>query len=400
MDQPQATPPLASSRRRLGGLSWAHFLNDGAANYLPGILPALLVDLNLSVALAGAIMTALLIGQGLQPLVGLIGDRIGGRGLIVAGLFGSSIGGALISVVDSVALLFLVLLLIGVSNACFHPQALTSVRELGGRNRGTAMSVFLVGGEIGRGVWPLLAGWAVASMGRSWLWMLAVPALFTLPLLWHWAPSLPARRGSSTRIQWHRHAGPLSLLVAFCALRALMTFAVITFVPLLWVSGGGSLTGGASFITILMVVGVIGNLAGGRIGDSRGTRPVLVGAMLAASVLMLLFLQLNGLWLWLVLAMMGIALFATLPLTVLIAQHLLPENPSFGAGMALGLANALGAVCLMALGPVADSWGPSAALWVAAGCGLTATLLALAVPRYQPGADVHHASNDERRRGQ
>lgn len=380
------THASAQSGRRLRGLSWAHFLNDGAANYLPGILPALLVDLDLSVALAGAIMTALLIGQGLQPLVGLLSDRIGGRSLIVIGLFGSSVGGALISAVDSVELLFLVLLLIGVSNACFHPQALTSVRDLGRENRGMAMSIFLIGGEIGRGVWPVLAGWAVASFGRPWLWVLALPALFTLPLLWRWAPSLPVRRGATTTIKWRQHAGPLSLLVAFCTLRALLTFTAITFIPLLWSINGGSLAAGASFITVLMVVGVIGNLAGGRLGDSHGTRPVLVTAMLAASLLLVLFLQVNGIWLWIMLALMGIPLFATLPLTVLIAQHLLPENPSFGAGMAIGLANALGATCLIALGPVADLWGPSAPLWLAVGFGLTAAVLALAVPRYHPGA--------------
>lgn len=370
--------------RRLGGLSWSHFLNDGAANYLPGILPALLIDLNLSVALAGVIMTALLIGQGLQPLVGLLGDRIGGRSLVVIGLFGSSVGGALISITDSIGLLILVLLLIGVSNACFHPQALAGVRQLEGKSRGTAMSVFLVGGEIGRGVWPALAGWVVASFGRSWLWVLAVPALFTLPLLWRWAPSLPARRHAAASIKWREHARPLSLLVGFCALRAFMTFAVITFIPVLWAAHGGSLTAGASFITVLMVVGVIGNLAGGRMADFSGTRPILVAAMLLASVFLLLFLQLGGIWLWVMLALMGIALFSTLPLTVLIAQSLLPENPSFGSGMALGLANALGAACVMVLGPIADRWGPAAPLWVAAGSGLVATAMAFAVPRYRP----------------
>lgn len=371
--------------RRLGGLSWSHFLNDGAANYLPGILPALLVDLNLSVALAGIIMTALLIGQGLQPVVGLIGDRIGGRSLIVVGLFGSSLGGALISVVDNTTWLILVLLLIGVSNACFHPQALAGVRQLASKNRGTAMSIFLVGGEIGRGVWPVLAGWVVMELGRSWLWVLAVPALFTLPLLWHWAPSLPARRGTAAKINWRKHLAPLSLLVAFCALRALMIFAVSTFVPILWHERGGSLTIGASLVTVFLVVGVAGNLIGGRIADFRGTRPVLITALLVASLLLFLFLQLGGIWLWVILALMGIAVFSTLPLTVLIAQHLLPENPSFGSGTALGLANALGALCLIGLGPAADTWGSSAPLLVAACCGLVATALAVIVPSYRPG---------------
>ena len=44
---------------RLLGLGWAHFLNDGAANYLPGVLPAVLVSMGLSVSLAGTLMAAL-----------------------------------------------------------------------------------------------------------------------------------------------------------------------------------------------------------------------------------------------------------------------------------------------------------------------------------------------------
>ena len=37
-------------------MSWSHFVNDGAANFLPGVLPAILIGLNLPVALAGTLM--------------------------------------------------------------------------------------------------------------------------------------------------------------------------------------------------------------------------------------------------------------------------------------------------------------------------------------------------------
>src|SRR5579872_6883100 len=70
---------------KLLGMSWAHLLNDGAANYLPGILPALLVNLQQPVSMAGAFMAALILVQSLQPLSGLLADRIGGKSLILAG---------------------------------------------------------------------------------------------------------------------------------------------------------------------------------------------------------------------------------------------------------------------------------------------------------------------------
>src|SRR5579872_667680 len=81
---------------KLVGMSWAHLLNDGAANYLPGILPALLVNLHQPVSMAGAFMGALIIVQSLQPLTGHIADRMGGKALVLAGFTLSVTGGALL----------------------------------------------------------------------------------------------------------------------------------------------------------------------------------------------------------------------------------------------------------------------------------------------------------------
>lgn len=380
-----ARVPARLPYSRLGGLSWAHFLNDGAANFLPGVLPALLLELHLSIALAGSIMAALLIGQGLQPFVGLWADRLGGRALVLAGLFGSSLGGALVGLTHSVALLLVVLILIGVSNSLFHPQALAGVRRLAATRQGSAMSFFLVGGEVGRGLWPVIASWIMVRFGPSYLSLMALPALFTLPFVLRWAPVLPARHPDAEPIHWRRHAGQLSLLVGFCALRALMIFTLVTFMPLIWTRAGGSLTVGASLITVLLVVGIIGNLAGGWISDRVGTRPVLVTAMLASAVLLGIFTLLSGIWLWIVCGVLGVVLFATLPLTILIAQDVLPENRSFGSGLALGLANALGAVGVMIVGPAAQHWGVVAPLWVAAAGGMLAVALAWRIPNHAPG---------------
>lgn len=369
-----------NTRGRLTGLSWAHFLNDGAANYLPGVLPAILIQLDLSIALAGTIMAALLIGQGLQPLFGLLADRIGGRLLTVLGLLGSTLGGAALGVVASVPWLIAVLVMIGVSNALFHPQALVGVRRLAGARQGIAMSVFLVGGEIGRGVWPVLAGALMATGGQLWLCALAIPGLLTLPLLLRWAPSLPARRSDAQPIAWARHARPLALLVVFCALRAFVIFALVMLMPLIWAAQGGSLTAGASLITVVLVVGIIGNLAGGWLSDHLGSRLILVVSLLSAAALAMVFMAASGVWLWIIGGGLGIALFSTLPLTILIAQDILPENRSFGSGLALGLANALGAIGVIGVGPVAAAYGAIGALWLAVVAAVLAAIVALAVP--------------------
>jgi FSR family fosmidomycin resistance protein-like MFS transporter len=245
------------------------------------------------------------------------------------------------------------------------------------------MSVFMVGGEVGRGVWPVIASWVVVQWGLGYLWILALPALLTLPLLLQWAPKLPARKADATPIAWRQHAGPVSRLVAFSTLRSLMIFTIVTFVPLMWTQAGGSLTTGASFITVLLLVGVIGNVGGGHLSDKVGRRPLLIAAMSLSAVMLTAFLLASGGWLWIVLGILGISLFATLPLGVLIAQDILPENRSLGSGLALGLSNGLAALGIMALGPVAALWGPAAPLWVALIGGIISVPLAMGLPEHE-----------------
>lgn len=378
-----ATTETNNPLLRLGGMGWSHFVNDGASNFLPGVLPAILIGLNLPVVWAGTLMTALLIGQGLQPFVGLLGDRIGGRTLSLLGLLGSSIGAGLVGLVTSPATLIAVLVLIGVSNAFFHPQALAGVRRLAVGHQGLAMSSFLIGGEVGRGVWPVLAGLCVALGGLHWLTLLALPGLVSLIVLARSAPALVPRSADATPIAWSEHIGGVTRLVVFCALRSFLTYAATMLLPLMWSADGGSLTTGASLITVMMVVGVIGNLGGGWLADHMGSRSLLVGTMLVSGLCALGMAFTGGLALWLLTAALGIVLFATMPLTVLIAQDLLPENRSFGSGLSLGLANALGALAVVGLGPLIDTAGAASGFLLAAGAAFVAAVLAFWVPRHE-----------------
>ena len=179
----------------------------------------------------------------------------------------------------------------------------------------------------------------------------------------------------------------MSRLVLFSTLRSLMIFSVVTFVPLMWTQAGGSLITAASFVTVMLLVGVIGNVGGGRLSDRMGKRPLLVAATVLAVVMLAVFLQVSGLWLWPVLGVLGISLSATMPLGILVAQDILPGNHSLGAGLALGLANGLAALGVMALGPVAALWGPVAPLWVALAGGIACVPLAMSLPERKSGTD-------------
>ncbi len=378
---PQPAAP-GNIRGRLIGLSWAHLLTDGSANYLPGVLPAVLVSLDEPVSMAGVLIAALAIGQALQPVVGWVADRIGGNTLTVAGLLLASVGGGLLGLANATWLLIVLLLLIGIGGALFHPQALVGVRGMVGRRQGFLTAVFLVGGELGRGLWPTAASLVTANLGLASLWIVAVPGVLTVPLLARVAPKLPVVPRSGRAIRWAEHARPLAALVGYRCIRAFSIFALVTFIPIAWHLRGGSLVAGASIITTLTVVGVIGNLAGGYLADKLGRRPVLVVSALASAALIFPVTYLHGPGIWVGAAVLGIALFSGNSPTILIGQDTFPENRSMGSGIALGLANGVGALLVL----VAGFWVSSSAdivtvFWVLAGLLLISALITFTFPR-------------------
>jgi FSR family fosmidomycin resistance protein-like MFS transporter len=135
----------------------------------------------------------------------------------------------------------------------------------------------------------------------------------------------------------------------------------------------------------MLVVGIIGNVGGGHLADRIGRRPILAGSSLAGAALLAVFLLTSGAAQWIALGLLGIALFATLPVGILVGQDIFPENRSLGSGIALGLSNGLAAVGLMGLGLISSAVPPLHILWLLVAILLAAALLALRLgPRTHP----------------
>ena len=146
---------LSAAEVGLGVLAWSHFLNDGYINYLPAVLPDLLKKLDIPLALVGSLVLALQgVGSLLQPFIGWSADRIGGRKFIFVGMGLSALAASLIGVAPSYGLLIGLLIIAGLGNATFHPQAMATARTVAGNREGLSMSGFSVGGSLAGGPGP------------------------------------------------------------------------------------------------------------------------------------------------------------------------------------------------------------------------------------------------------
>ena len=348
----------------MGWLSWTHFLNDGIVNYLPGILPLVIVARHVPVALAGSLMTALLLGQGLQPLSGWLADRVGGRSLVLGGVGLSTLSAAIFGWAHPTWLALTLLLLTGIGNTAFHPQALTITRRLVGNRQGIGTSIFLVGGEVGRSLGPLAAGLVVSRLGLDWLWVMALPFLISLPVILRVIPNSPKAHKDAPPLNWRKHVKPASAMLAYSLVRSATIYEMVTLAPLIWHQRGGSLVTGSALVTTLIGVGIVGNLLGGVVNDRAGKRGILVLTSVLVLISLYAFISLTGFWVWPVLGLMGIALFGASATTMLIGQDIFSENPGLGSGVALGLANGLGAVMVLPLTYIAAHWHAETAIWI------------------------------------
>ncbi len=360
------------------GLAWLHFVNDGASNFLPGILPAILMAWGYQPEFAGVLMFALVAGQGLQPIAGLFTRFLGGPRLIWLGTAGTAVGMGLLSFTTGLPWLLAVLAFIGLASAGFHPQALATARVYAGRHGHLGLSIMLLGGEIGRGAWPLVVGALVAWGSLSHLWLLTVAILATLPLTHRALRTLPAPASV-----WHvcfrgRFAATLRLLV-YVTFRGLAVIGAMVYLPLLWQSLGGGLVGGASLVTVLMMAGLPATVYGGYLADRIGRPPLLVGAAIAMAAGLALVATENPVALWAGAALTGVAAFASYSVTTLEGQDLYPENRPFGSGIVFGLGNALGAGLAALTGLLASTWSLPGLFWLFAVVALATAPLGLPV---------------------
>lgn len=359
--QEHPNPPAA---RVVAWLSWTHFLNDGIANYLPGILPFILTEHHIPEAFAGTMIMALGLGQGLQPAAGWLADRIGGRILVLGGVALTTVSAALIGWAHPFWLLLCLLLSTGIGSTAFHPQALSITRQQLRRRPGTGISVFLVGGELGRSLGPLAAGLVVHHWGLNWIWLLAVPLVLSYPLILRSVPAQPTATDRKARLDLHRHLKPALALLTYTLVRSATIFEMITLAPIMWHRQGGGLVAGASLVTVFIGVGIAGNLLGGSLVDRIGKTSVLCGGSALAVLSLLAFIFVHGFWEWPVLGLLGIAVFGSASATMLIGQDIFSENPAMGSGVALGLSNALGAAMAFPLTYVAGQVSDQTTVWI------------------------------------
>jgi FSR family fosmidomycin resistance protein-like MFS transporter len=155
----------------------------------------------------------------------------------------------------------------------------------------------------------------------------------------------------------------LFLVIATVVMRSWIQLGLMTYIPFYFIEHlkGDPLYSG-KLVTAFLLGGVAGTIFGSMLADRWGHKEYLVYSLIATSLLSPLILVATGLWLFVVLALVGMALISSFTVTIVMAQRLLPHRLGVASGLMVGFAIGAGGFGVTLLGIVADHFGVAAAL--------------------------------------
>ena len=336
---------------------------------LPAILPLLIANNGYSYLAAGLLVTAYNVTSSFtQPVLGWLSDSKGFTIHISISLLFSAVFVALMGITQNYSLLMVFAVLAALGHAFFHPAALSLVSRLcTNENRGRITSYFVVGGNLGYAIGPVLAGVLVWWLGLPGLLLLVFPAIFMVFGLRHLLPGgvSGACRGHGEPAHRERDAQskkPFIILMVASILRAWAVFAAITFLPMYLVTQGYNLVTATTIVTLMLLSGVVGQVVGGRISDRIGRKEFVVFALACTIPSFYLFFVSTGIIAICAILLFGFFLWSTFAVAVAMSHELMPQNIGLASGIMLGLAIGFGGLGVAVNGVIADHYSLATAL--------------------------------------
>ncbi|MHB1134449.1 MAG: MFS transporter [Chloroflexota bacterium] len=386
--------------RHLLTLALAHFTADTYSNMLPILWPVFVVAFDLDYAAVGFAMASYtLAGSLTQPFFGYLGDKYGSRWLGAVGVAWVAASISATALAPSYGWLVALCLLAGLGSGAYHPQGALNTTLISGRRAGLGMAIFMVGGNLGYALGPLAAAAALSSVfGLGAVPYLAIPGLLLAWWLFRLLGAVDRERAAILVRRSHLPARtgrvPLlavGLVILTIVLRGTAEMGLITYLPLLYKERGLGLDLASQLLFVMLTVEAGAGLAGGALSDRFDRRLVLAAAYPLIGLAVLAFLFLPALPPVLAIALAGLGIGATVPVTTVMGQELLPRSLGVASGLVMGLSFVASGLGVFLAGLLADAYGLEAAILVLGllpflGVGVAALLPGR--PRPAPAAEA------------
>ena len=340
-------------------MSLAHLILEAGFNFLPVTYALLIPKLNLTYGQIGTMVLLMTIaGTITQPIFGWLSDRGDPRLIVVASLLWGGTLMGLVGFMPTYGALVALVVLAAVGSAAFHPPAaaLSSLTEAG--NRGRAMSLFSVGGNLGAALSPVIVGIALSVGGLGATAVLIPLSLVTGVVMAQRLRAVPSPRHHPHALDAKSaRAGSFAALTAMIltvGARSYFQQALMTYLPEWLRTHGQSLTMAGAALSIFMIAVSVGSLFGGSLSDRLGRLPVIVASLALMMVGQWLMLRLTGVPQMAAVLLIGLMIGASFPVTIVLAQEAWPQSVGFASAMVMGIGWLPAGLGAWVVGQIAD----------------------------------------------
>jgi len=347
-------------------LSLSHMVTDLSQGALPVLLPSLKTALDLSYTQIGVIVLVQnLTSSIIQPLFGMITDKVSLPWLLPISIFLSGLGLSITGFMTSYPTLLLSVIIGGLGVAGFHPQASKSVHFVSSDAlRGRSMGLFSVGGNFGMAVGASFMMFLTTLPGGLYnsVWFV-VPSSITALLIWRYldkvspqsfqrAGKLETAKPKFIRLQ------PLLILLTFIFFRSTLHAGLSTYIPIYYVNYlNGSPIYAGYLLSLFLIGGVFGTFVGAMLSDKFGRKTILTFSMIIVLPMVAAIPFTSGVITMILLVFTGFSLISSFATTLVLSQEMMPGYEGMASGLTIGLTIGLGGVGVTGLGYIADLYG-------------------------------------------
>lgn len=347
----------------LWSLTLGHFSVDMLAGAMPIAVGLYLKDaLGLTLIQIGLLLGAYQMTSSLtQPIFGYLSDRYGGRWFAVGGLIWLAILQGLVGFMPTFESAVVISTLAGLGSAAFHPQGASGANIAAGEHKSAGIAMFMLGGNGGFAVGPILAAVVLGWMGIRGTAVLGLIGLLIAPFLYFLTGRAQKQGDVKKQASWRIELNPMFTTTAVVALilvmslRAMSQQSFSSFTPQFFVDiAGFSKTQASALSSLMLFVLAFGTLVGGVLADRIGGAKVMAVSMLVSAPLMATMFLLGDWRAFWIAPFLGFASGAAWPPMLVMAQSLFPKNAGVGSGVALGFVFAMGGIGLQITGWLAE----------------------------------------------
>jgi len=353
------------NRKGVIAISVSHFIHDIYTAFLAPALPKLIERIGMSYGMAGLLSVIQRIPSLFNPFIGIIAERPFMRWLIILSPSITAVSMSLIGVAPGYIFLAVLLFVSGMSSTFWHIPTPVMIKKLAGSRTGKGMSFYMLGGELARTAGPLIILGVISVWGIEGAWRMIPFGLFASVYLFlnfrkngtGMSSSGNSKAEGSYWAIFRKFAPAFILTGGFTVFQSGMKGALTFYLPTFLTSEGYSIQFADLALTVLQLAGAAGTFLSGTFSDRLGRKRTLFIISIATPLLMLLFLNLSGYWIFPVLLPLGFFLFAPVSVMMAVVQDLDTEKKAFVNAIYMTINFFINALITPLVGVISDHYG-------------------------------------------